>query len=82
VRQPVATPPRDARGPTPAGVPQGLGAFMVGGVELSGGRVAWHDQRAKTRYAFDDLEVHTGAIAPVWPSRSGSGRAWSPRDQP
>ena len=64
VRQPVATPPRDARGPTPAGVPQGLGAFMVGGVELSGGRVAWHDQRAKTRYAFDDLEVHTGAIAP------------------
>lgn len=67
---------RDVRVPTPAaaggaggagraGAPSapGVVAFLVGGIELSDGRLSWRDQRAGTGYVLDALELRTGAIA-------------------
>ena len=66
----------------PAGVPGGLAALLLGGVELTGGRVTWQDHRARTHHLFEDLELHLGAFAsdrPI-PIRFGTRvRAEQPR---
>jgi AsmA protein len=53
-----------AGGPTErASTPPGLAVLLVGGVELTGARVAWRDERAGTAYLLDEIELATGAIA-------------------
>lgn len=42
---------------------ENLAAFLIGGVELTGGRLAWRDERARAGYVIDELELATGAIA-------------------
>jgi len=59
---PAGAPSGGTMGQT-AAAEQGLVAFLIGGVDLSGGRVAWRDQRARVGYVLDDLELKTGAIA-------------------
>jgi AsmA protein len=61
-RPPAGAPSGGTKGQTTA-AEQGLAAFLIGGVDLSGGRVAWRDQRARVGYVLDDLELKTGAIA-------------------
>jgi len=41
-----------------------LAAFLLGGVELTQGRVSWRDERAGTRRLVEDITLSTGAIAP------------------
>ena len=56
-----------APSPAPKGrtsaVQEGLAAFLIGGVQLSGGRLAWHDERARSGFVIDELELETGAIS-------------------
>ncbi len=47
----------------PSAAHENLAAFLIGGVELSGGRLAWRDERARAGYVIDELELATGAIA-------------------
>ena len=61
-RPPAGAPSGGTKGQT-AAAEQGLAAFLIGGVDLSGGRVAWRDQRARVGYVLDDLQLQTGAIA-------------------
>ncbi|MGH8533037.1 MAG: AsmA family protein, partial [Gammaproteobacteria bacterium] len=42
-------------------------ALALGGVDLKGGRITWDDQRQGERYAIEDLNLETGAIAPGEP---------------
>jgi AsmA protein len=55
--EPAATTPIGSDG-------RGLAAFLLGGVELTGGRVSWRDQRAGVRHLVDDIALRTGAVAP------------------
>jgi len=39
-----------------------LAPFLLGGVELTRGRIAWHDAQAGRRYLLEDLSLRTGAV--------------------
>ncbi|MGH8491116.1 MAG: AsmA family protein, partial [Gammaproteobacteria bacterium] len=60
-----ATPPAEV--PAADNAPQPFAALALGGVDLKNGRIAWDDRQQGERYAIEDLNLETGAIAPGEP---------------
>ncbi|RLJ17926.1 AsmA family protein [bacterium endosymbiont of Escarpia laminata] len=46
---------------------KGMGAFSIGGIEISGAHIVWDDKSTGDRFEIKDLEVKTGAMSPGQP---------------
>ncbi|RLJ19235.1 AsmA family protein [bacterium endosymbiont of Escarpia laminata] len=46
---------------------KGMGAFSIGGIEISGAHIVWDDRSTGDRFEIKDLEVKTGAMSPGEP---------------
>ncbi|MBA1445250.1 MAG: AsmA family protein [Chromatiales bacterium] len=46
---------------------KGMGAFSIGGIEISGAHIVWDDKSTGDRFEIKALEVKTGAMSPEQP---------------